>query len=70
MEYIIIPTSSNNEKNFFLDLLKKMQKKASTLTAEEMENYAFMEALKEAEHSGKGSLNKVKGHLSKVASGK
>ena len=70
MEYIIIPTSSNSEKIFFLDLLKKMQKKASTLTAEEMEDYAFMEAMKEAEHSGKGSLTKVKAHLSKVASGK
>jgi len=29
-----------------------MQKKASTLSAEEMENYAFPEAMKEAEHSG------------------
>jgi len=47
-----------------------MQKKASTLSAEEMENYAFLEAMKEAEHSGKGSLSKVKSHLAKVASGK
>jgi len=70
MEYIIIPTSSRSEKIFFLDLLKKMQKKASTLSAEEMENYAFLEAMKEAELSGKGSLSKVKTHLSKVASGK
>lgn len=70
MEYIIIPTSSRSEKVFFLDLLKKMQKKASTLSAEEMESYAFLKAMKEAEHSGKGSLSKVKAHLSKVASGK
>jgi hypothetical protein len=68
MEYIIIPTSSQSEKVF--DLLKKMQKKASTLSAEEMENYAFLKAMKEAEHSGKGNLNKVRSHLSKVANGK
>lgn len=70
MEYIIIPTSSGSEKNFFLDLLKKMQKNFATLSAEEMEDYAFMEAMKEAEYSGKGSLGKVKSHLSKVASGR
>jgi hypothetical protein len=70
MEYIIIPASSTSEKIFFLDLLKKMRKKASTLSAEEMENYAFLEAMKEAERSGKGSLNKVKARLLKVASGK
>ncbi len=70
MEYIIIPTSSKSEKVFFLDLLKKMQKKASTLSAEEMENYAFLKAMKEAEDSGRGSLSKVKAHLSKVVSSK
>ena len=70
MEYIIIPTSSSAEKDFFLDLLKKMQKKTSILSSQEMEDYAFLKAMKESEHSGKGSLNKVKAHLLKVASGK
>ena len=70
MGYIIIPTSSKSEKDFFLDLLKKMQKKASTLSAEEMEEYTFLEAMKESERSGKGSLSKVKSHLTKTASGK
>lgn len=70
MEYIVIPTSSKSEKNFFLDLLKKMQIKASTLSAAEMEDYALLEAMKEAEHSGKGSLSKVKSHLSNITSRK
>ena len=47
-----------------------MQKNASTISADEMEGMAFMSALKEAEKSAKGSLSKVKAHLSKVASGK
>ena len=47
-----------------------MQKEASTLSADEMEDIAFMSALKEAEKSAKGSLSKVKAHLSKIASGK
>lgn len=70
MEYTVIPTSLQSEKIFFMDLLKKMQKKVSTFSSEEMENYAFMDAMKESEQSGKGSLNKVKAHLQKVASGK
>ncbi|HEY5406370.1 MAG TPA: hypothetical protein VIJ92_04745 [Ginsengibacter sp.] len=67
MDYIVIPTSSKTEKFFFLDLLKKMQKESTTLSAEEMEDFAFMVAMKESEHSGKGSLTKVKSHLSKIA---
>jgi len=47
-----------------------MQKKASTLSEEEMEDLAFISALKEAEKSPKGNLSKVKAHLSKIASGK
>jgi hypothetical protein len=70
MEFIVIPTSSRSEKLFFLDLLHKMQKKSSTLSAAEMEDYALMDAMKEAETSGKGSLQKVKKHLSKISSGK
>ena len=70
MEYILIPTESKSETTFFLNLLKKMQKNASTISADDMEDMAFMTALKEAEKSGKGSLSKVKAHLSKVASGK
>ena len=70
MEYILIPSESKSETTFLLNLLKKMQKDASTLSADEMEDIAFMTALKEAEKSAKGSLSKVKAHLSKIASGK
>ena len=70
MEYILIPSESKSETTFLLNLLKKMQKNASTISADEMEDIAFMTALKEAEKSAKGSLSKVKAHLSKVASGK
>ncbi len=66
MDYIVIPTTSQSEKIFFLDMLKKMQKKATTLSAGEMEDFAFMLAMKEAEQSGTGSLTNVKSHLSKV----
>lgn len=70
MEYILIPSKSRSETAFFLDLLKKMQKEASTFSANEMEDIAFVKALKEAETTPKGSLSKVKAHLSKIASGK
>jgi hypothetical protein len=70
MEYIIIPTSSREEKNFFLNLFKKMQKKAATLSVEEMEDYAFLKAMKESGQSGKGDIEKVKEHFLKVAFGK
>lgn len=70
MEYIVISTNSKSETAFFKDLLKKMQKKSTTLTDEEVEDMAFTIALKEAEKSPKGSLSKVKAHLSKVASSK
>lgn len=70
MDYIIIPTKDKTETAFFMDLLKKMHKEVSKLTVEEMEDLAFIAAMKEGEKSGKGSLDKVKAHLSKVASGK
>jgi hypothetical protein len=70
MEYILIPSKSKSETTFFLNLLKKMRKEASTLSADEMEDAAFITALKEAEKSAKGSLSKVKAHLSKIALGK
>ena len=70
MEYILIPSKSKSETAFFLNLLKKMQKEVSTLSADETEDLAFMAALREAEKTTKGSLMKVKAHLSKVASGK
>lgn len=70
MEYILIPSKSKSETAFFLSLLKKMQKEASMLTADEMEDVAFIRALKESENSGKGSISKVKAHLTKIASGK
>ena len=70
MEYILIPTKSKSETTFFLSLLKKMQKEVSTLSADEMEDLAFLTVLKEAEKTGRGSINKVKAHLSKIASRK
>ena len=70
MDYIVIPSNSKSETAFFLDLLKKMQKEVSTLSSDEMEDYAFIAALKEAEKSGKGSLSKIKKHLTKVTTQK
>lgn len=70
MEYILIPSGSKSETAFFMNLLKKMQKEAKTLSAAEMEDIAFTRALKEAEKSPVGSLSKVKAHLSKMASSK
>ena len=70
MEYIIIPSHSKKETEFFLSLLKKMQKEASTLSTDDLEDFAFLKSLKEAEKSAKGSLSNVKKHLSKVASRK
>lgn len=70
MDYIIVPTESKSEKDFFLNLMKKMQKKASVLSSKELEDYAFGKALREAGCSGKGSLSRVKSHLAQIASGK
>ena len=67
MDYIVIPSNSKAETDFFLDLLKKMGKPSSTLSSEKMEDFAFIAALKEGESSGKGSLSKIKKHLTKVA---
>jgi hypothetical protein len=70
MDYIIIPTKDKTEMSFFLDLLKKMNKDASTFSSEKIEDIAFIAALKEAERSGNGSLKNVKAHLAKVIAGK
>ena len=70
MEYIVIPSNSSTETAFFKNLLKKMHKKMSTLSTQNMEDLAFISALKDAEKSGKGNLSKVKSNLSKVISGK
>ena len=70
MEYILIPTNSKSETTFFVNLLRKMQKEVSTFSAAELEDAAFIAALKDAENSGKGSLGKVKMHLTNVVSGK
>ena len=70
MEYIIIPSNSKSETAFFLSMLKKMRKEVSTLSSSTMEDIAFITALKEAEQTEKGSLEKVKAHLSKIALGK
>ena len=68
MDYIVIPTKDKTETEFFMDLLKKMHKEAKTLSPSQMEDHAFIAALKESEASGKGSLKKVKSHLQKVIS--
>ncbi len=65
MDYIIIPTKNKSEMSFFMGLLKRMKKEASTLSSDEMEDMAFIAAMKEAEGSGMGSLAKVKKHLEK-----
>jgi hypothetical protein len=70
MDYIVIPSSSKSETAFFLDLLKKMRKDVSTLSSEDMEDYALMTAMKKGEKSGKGDMEKVKKHLAKISSGK
>ena len=70
MEYIVIPTKDKSETTFFLHLLKKMNKKASSVSSRKMEDIAFIAALKEGEESGKGSIENVKKHLTKIASGK
>lgn len=70
MNYIVIPVKTKSESNFFMDLLKKLNKNVSSLSEREMEDIAFIAALKEAERSGKGSLSRVKARLSKIASGK
>ena len=70
MDYLLIPSKSKSETNFLLSLMKKMQKEVSMLSSEEMEDIAFITALKEAELSEKGSMSKVKTHLSKIVAGK
>lgn len=69
-EYVIIPSESASETSFFLDLLKKMKKKASTISSNELEDFALTKALKQSQKSPKGSLAKVKSHLANVASAK
>lgn len=70
MEYIVIPAKEKEEKDFFMGLLKKMHKEASTLSSEDVEDLLFMSALKESEQSGMGNIENIKSHLSKVTSGK
>ncbi len=70
MDYIVIPTKDKTEKAFFLDLLKKMRKEVASYSSKEMEDLAFIAALKEGEKSGKGSLDNVKVRLQKIALGK
>ena len=70
MQYIVIPSKSKSETTFLMNLLKKMKKEARTLSTSEMEDLAFIAALKEAEKSGKGSLANIKVHLTKVANSK
>lgn len=67
VDYIVIPTKDKAETMFFLGLLKKMQKDVASFSSAKMEDIAFIAALRESENSGKGSLDKVKSHLSKIA---
>lgn len=69
MEYILVPSKSKSETTFLLNLLKKMQKEASTFSKADMEDFLFSSLLKDAEKTPKGKLSKVKAHLSKIAGG-
>jgi PHD/YefM family antitoxin component YafN of YafNO toxin-antitoxin module len=66
MDYILIPVKDKTETDFFMDLFKKMKKNATKLSADEFEDMAFMEAIREGEQSGAGSLNNVKKHLLEI----
>ncbi len=55
MEYIVIPTKDKSETTFFLNLLKKMRKEASTISSKKMEDIAFIAALKEGENPVKAA---------------
>ena len=70
MDYILIPSKSKSETTFYLDLLRRMKKQATTVSEKEMEDIAFVAALKEAELGSKGSLKKVKAHLKKISTGR
>lgn len=63
-----MPTNSKSKATFFLDRLKKLRKDLSTLSTEEMEDTAFIATLKAAVPSEKGSMERVKADLAKVAS--
>ena len=67
MDYLLIPTKDKAEATFFLDLFKKMNKEISSLSYTQMEDLAFLTALKACEHSPEGNLDNVKLHLSKIA---
>ena len=43
-----------------------MKKNATKLSADELEDIAFMEAIREGEQSGTGSLYNVKKHLLEI----
>ncbi len=70
MDYLLIPVKDKAESDFFVSLLKKMRKDVSTISDGDMEDMAFMAAIKEGEKTGMGSLAKIKAHLSNVATGK
>ena len=66
MDYILIPVKDKTETDFFMDLFKKMKKNATKSSADELEDMAFIEAIREGEQSGIGSLNNVKKHLLEI----
>ena len=70
MEYIVIPTKDKSETDFFLSLFKKMNKKVEKLTADQVEDIGFVEAMKISEKSGNGNLKNVLSHLEKVIKSK
>ena len=70
MEYIVIPSKSRTETAFFMSLLKKMQKEVTMFSSTEMEDLAFMKAIKEGEKTETVSLENIKRKLSKIGTNK
>ncbi len=52
-----------NPKPHFINLFKKMNKKADRLTARQIEDIGLIAAMKQSENSGEGKLSNVLKHL-------
>lgn len=70
MEYIVIPVKDKSESIFFLNLFKRMNKKAATLSGQQAEDIALLNAMKQSEKSDETKMENVLSHLDKVISGK
>ncbi len=66
MDYILVPSNSKSETSFILDLFEKMHKKATKLTADEIEEVYFSKIIKEVKLRPKGNLDNVKSSLTKI----